>query len=55
VVGLDEHTSCIVDAAAGTVDVRGQGTMTVLRGREETVIPAGERASIDLLRPVPAA
>ena len=55
VVGLDEHTSCIVDAGAGTVDVRGQGTMTVLRGREETVIPAGERASIDLLRPVPVA
>jgi cyanophycinase-like exopeptidase len=55
VVGLDEHTSCIVDAGAGTVDIRGQGTMTVLRGREETVIPAGERASIDLLRPVPVA
>lgn len=55
VVGLDEHTSCIVDAAAGTVDVRGQGTMTVLRARDETVIPAGERASIDLLRPAPLA
>ncbi len=55
VIGLDEHTSCIVDPAAGTVDVRGQATMTVLRGREETVIPAGERASIDLLRPVPVA
>ncbi len=55
VVGLDEHTSCIVDAAAGTVNVQGQATMTVLRGREETVIPAGDRASIDLLRPVPVA
>lgn len=53
VVGLDEHTSCIVDAVAGTLDVRGLGTITVLRGEEEIVIPAGERTTLELLRPVP--
>ena len=51
VVGLDEHTSCIVDVAAGTVDVRGQGTMTILRRGKETVVPARERAPLELLRP----
>lgn len=52
VLGLDEHTSCIVDSVAGTLDVRGQGTITILRGSEETIIPAGERRSIDLLSTV---
>ncbi len=51
VVGLDEHTSCIIDPVAGTLDVRGQGAMTILRGRQETVIQAGDRITIDLLRP----
>jgi len=52
VLGLDEHTSCTVDAVEGSVDVRGQGTITVLRGREELVVRAGERTTLDLLRPV---
>ncbi len=51
VIGLDEHTSCILDAGAGTLDVRGLGTMTVLRGANETILAAGERAPLDLLRP----
>ncbi len=55
VLGLDEHTSCIVDPIAGTVDARGQGTVTVLRGREVTILTAGDRVAIDLLRPVTAA
>ncbi len=55
VLGLDEHTSCIVDVTAGTVDVRGQGTMTVLRGQEKTVVMAGQRATTDLLRRVAVA
>ncbi len=54
VVGLDVHTSCIVDAVAGTLDVRGLGTITVLRGEEEIVIQAGERTTLELLRPVPS-
>ncbi|MBA3777987.1 MAG: hypothetical protein H0X16_01530 [Chloroflexi bacterium] len=52
VLGLDEHTSCILDPAAGTLDVRDWGVMTVLRGSDETIIPAGERASLDVLQPV---
>jgi hypothetical protein len=44
-----------VDVTAGTVDVRGQGTITVLRGQEKTVVMAGERATTDLLRGVAVA
>lgn len=51
VLGLDEHTSCIIDVAAGTVDVRGKGTMTVLRDGDETVVPTSERVSLALLGP----
>lgn len=52
VLGLDEHTSCVLDAAEGTLEVRGQGSITILRNREETMVPAGERTSLDLLRRV---
>ncbi|MDQ3553268.1 MAG: cysteinyl-tRNA synthetase [Chloroflexota bacterium] len=52
VLGLDEHTSCIVDVTAGTIEVRGQGILIVLRGQEETVVLAGQRATTDLLRRV---
>ncbi len=55
VLGLDEHTSCIVDLTAGTVEVRGQGNITVLRGQDETVVPAGGTATTDLLRPAAVA
>jgi cyanophycinase-like exopeptidase len=50
VLGIDEHTGCILDLAAGTVEVMGSGGAHVLReGRIET-FAAGAAFPLDLLR-----
>ncbi len=48
-LGIDEHTACVLDPNAGEAMVLGAGTVTVIRDREETVISNGERFSFDLL------
>ena len=50
VLGIDEHTACIVDAAAGRCDVMGAGGVTVQRGGEESVWAAGASFGFDELR-----
>jgi cyanophycinase-like exopeptidase len=50
ILGIDEHTSCIVDVAAETIRARGQGEVTVLRGDEEHHFAAGTEAPLSLLR-----
>ena len=50
VLGIDEHTGCILDLAAGTVEVMGSGGAHVLReGRIET-FAAGAAFPLELLR-----
>lgn len=50
VLGIDEHTGCILDLAAGTVEVMGSGGAHVLReGRMET-FASGATFPLDLLR-----
>ncbi|MFT5564002.1 MAG: cyanophycinase-like exopeptidase [Myxococcota bacterium] len=51
VLGVDEHTSVVVDIEAGTVAVQGRGGLTVRRrdGSVE-VVGAGETTTLDALR-----
>jgi len=41
VLGVDEHTACVIDLVASTVTVEGLGGVTVRRGGESHVIPSG--------------
>lgn len=49
VVGVDEHTAATFDFRRGTVEVTGVGTVT-LRGREETLLAAGEALPLEEVR-----
>lgn len=50
VLGVDEHTACILDLDAGTASVEGRGVVTVRsRGRSVT-FPSGETITIGRLR-----
>ncbi len=40
ILGVDEHTACIIDVEAGSVAVRGKGVVTVRRQGEERIFPA---------------
>ena len=41
VLGVDEHTACVFDFAAGTVEVSGLGGVTVRRAGEQRIVPSG--------------
>ncbi len=50
VLGVDEHTACVLDLDAGTATVEGRGVVTVRSaGRSET-FPSGETVTIEHLR-----
>lgn len=49
-LGIDEHTSCIVDVNAGSLRVRGQGGIAVMRGTETQRHEAGAELPLDALR-----
>lgn len=42
VLGIDEHTSCVIDPDAGTVSVRGQGEVTIMNEGGCRTVPAGD-------------
>ena len=50
VLGLDEHTACIIDFAAGSCRVMGLGTVTILACATETCYRSGESFHVDDLR-----
>lgn len=50
VLGVDEHTSCIVDVAEGRCDVTGAGGVTVIADGVETCHAAGETFPLAELR-----
>lgn len=54
VLGIDEHTSCLIQIDQRTAEVRGKGSVTVRRGGSEQVFAPGETFSLDLLRAAPA-
>jgi len=49
VLGIDEHTACLLDLAEGRLAVAGKGTVTLLFGSEGTVLGPGEDAPLSLL------
>ncbi|MDB5067536.1 MAG: hypothetical protein JWM18_3970, partial [Chloroflexi bacterium] len=51
VLGVDEHTACILDLDAGTATVRGNGGVTLRRGGRERRFESGTTLPIDALRP----
>jgi hypothetical protein len=46
ILGVDEHTACILDLGEGTAEVTGLGGVTVRRGGEQRVIAAGTTIAI---------
>lgn len=52
VLGLDEHTACLIDLDRGEAEVTGIGRVTLLLGDEEIVFGRGERIPLDVLRGV---
>lgn len=50
VLGVDEHTAVLIDVRAGTVEVRGVGTMTVARPEGSEAVPSGTTLPVDQLR-----
>ncbi len=51
VLGLDEHTACILRLAEGVCEVRGIGQARVRWAGEEQVFAEGDTFALDLLRP----
>ncbi len=49
VLGVDEHTACVLDLDAGTASVVGNGTITVRHRGVSEVIPTGETLNIAAL------
>lgn len=41
VLGVDEHTAVLIDIAAGHVEVRGRGALTVRRSGHSTILASG--------------
>ena len=50
VMGLDEHTACIIDFASQQATIRGIGSVIFRRGGREAVFEKGDVFSIDILR-----
>jgi hypothetical protein len=55
ILGVDEHTACIIDAAAATLAVRGRGRVTWRRRGVERHWDAGDEVSLDEVTSVHAA
>jgi len=50
VLGLDEHTACLLDLETGEARVKGIGRVTLRHGAREIVFASGERFPLDVLR-----
>jgi cyanophycinase-like exopeptidase len=51
VLGIDEHTACILRLDEATCEVRGVGRVTVRRGGNEQVFAAGDTFGAEMLNP----
>lgn len=49
ILGIDEHTSCIIDVNRNLLAVRGQGQVTIVRGDEVCRFDHGEELSLTAL------
>ncbi len=50
VIGLDEHTACIIDFEQDTVSVRGIGSVTIRKSGSEHIYKRDESFPLDILR-----
>lgn len=50
ILGLDEHTACILDLAGEVFEVRGKGEVVLLQGCQEQRFRPGRSYPLDLLR-----
>jgi hypothetical protein len=50
ILGLDEHTACILDLAGEVFEVRGKGEVVLLQGSLEQRFRPGQSYPLDLLR-----
>jgi len=50
VLGLDEHTACIMDLERQEAEVKGIGRIILRRGDTETTFEKGDRFPLDILR-----
>jgi peptidase E len=49
IIGLDEHTACILDLGRRSAEIRGIGTVTVRRNGFEKIFKRGESFPLDVL------
>jgi hypothetical protein len=49
VLGVDEHTACVLDLDAGSASIVGNGVVTIRRGGVSSVVPSGETLSMAAL------
>jgi len=50
VLGIDEHTACIIDLEKQQVHIRGIGKITIQRGDDEITFKSGERFPVGMLK-----
>jgi len=50
IIGIDEHTACIIDFDSGDARVRGIGSVLLRHGGREMIFEKGDRFPIDVLR-----
>lgn len=50
ILGIDEHTACIIEPGSDQIAVMGAGTVTVLNNGTATVTSSGEHFPVDLLK-----
>jgi cyanophycinase-like exopeptidase len=50
ILGIDEHTACILEPEAQAFRVMGAGTITVINGVNIAIISAGETFPVEMLR-----
>ena len=51
VLGIDEHTACILEAGEAEFKVMGAGGATIINGSETTIVPSGSSFPLILLKP----
>jgi cyanophycinase-like exopeptidase len=50
IIGIDEHTACIIDLETGEAGVRGIGSVLLRHGNREMIFEKGDRFSIDAFK-----
>ncbi|MEO8287490.1 MAG: cysteinyl-tRNA synthetase [Chloroflexota bacterium] len=50
ILGIDEHTACILEPNSDTFRVMGAGSITIINGSTTTVVPSGGTFPLHLLR-----